>query len=234
MRFLRIAAKFIFILCIPVLLFTATIAAAVNCPLLYEYGFQKYNISSTTGLAPAELSKAARGLISYFNSGEEFINVTVTKNGETFELFNQREKIHLKDVKALFLLDYGSLAGTTVYAVGFGVIYLAYLRDKRQLAMSIFTGSVLTLGLMLLLGLTAVFNFSWFFLQFHLLSFANDFWMLDPSRDYLIMLFPGGFWYDAVIFILMGILGGAVIAGGISGFYLFKRGNKVDVLTGFD
>ena len=47
----------------------------------------------------------------------------------------------------------------------------------------------------------AIADFEAFFTRFHLLSFANDFWLLDPATDYLIMLFPGGFWQDAMIFV---------------------------------
>ncbi len=36
-------------------------------------------------------------------------------------------------------------------------------------------------------------------MQFHLLSFTNDLWQLDPRRDYLIMMYPQGFFRDATI-----------------------------------
>jgi len=57
------------------------------------------------------------------------------------------------------------------------------------------------LALLAVVGLMIVTNFDWFFYQFHLLSFANDFWQLDPTRDYLIMLFPQGFWFDVTLLI---------------------------------
>ena len=58
-------------LCLPILLLTASIGGAVNSLWLYEYGFQKYNVSQTTGLTEVQLETAAKGLISYFNSDEE-------------------------------------------------------------------------------------------------------------------------------------------------------------------
>ena len=81
--------------------------------------------------------------------------------------------------------------------------------------------SWVTLGLMLLLGLSTMLNFDQLFLQFHLLSFTNDFWLLDPSRDYLIMLFPGGFWYDAMLCIAAATAVGAVLLGG-TGIFLYS------------
>ena len=57
-------------------------------------------------------------------------------------------------------------------------------------------------------------------MQFHLLVFSNDFWQLDPARDYLIMLFPGGFWYDVTIDCALATAGLAAVIGGGSWWYL--------------
>ncbi len=80
----------------------------------------------------------------------------------------------------------------------------------------------MTLALMLALGLGTLLGFDQLFLQFHLLSFANDFWQLDPTRDYLVMLFPQGFWYDATLFVALATAVGAVVLGGLAGWYLVK------------
>jgi len=228
LKILGIAAKWVFILCLPLLLLTASIGWAVNSFWLYTSGFDKYDVSQTTGLAQPELEKVARGLISYFNSGEEYITLTVIKNGEPFELFNQREVSHLKDVKGLIRLDYRVLLGTLIFALTYAGISLFWRRKKywRRLAWGVVGGSGLTLLLMLALGVGALFNFEQLFIQFHLLSFTNEFWMLDPMSDYLIMLFPAGFWYDAAI-LCAGITAGlAVVLGGVSGGWLVINRDK--------
>ena len=219
MRALGIAAKWLFILCLPILLLTASIGWGVNSQWLYKYGFEKYQ---TTGLAEKELEKAATGLISYFNSGEEHISLSVTKDGETFELFNQREVTHLRDVKGLIRLDYSLLLGTLIYALGYAGVSLFWQRKKywRRLAWGVVGGGGITLALMLAIGLGILLNFDQLFYQFHLLSFTNEFWQLDPTKDYLIMLFPGEFWYDAAIFCALATTGLAVILGGVAGGYL--------------
>ena len=226
MKVLSIAAKWIFILCLPILLLTASIGWAVNSHWLYKYGFEKYNVSQTTGIAEVELEKAATGLISYFNSGGANISLTVIKDGKPFELFNQREVIHLRDVKGLIRLDYWVLLGTLIYTLSYAGVSLFWRRRRywRQLARRIVGGSGITLALMLAIGLGILLNFDQLFWQFHLLSFSNEFWQLDPTKDYLIMLFPGGFWYDAAIFCALATVGLAVILGGVAGGYLvFSR-----------
>lgn len=222
MRILVSTAKWLFILCLPFLLLTASIGWAVNSLWLYECGFEKYNISQNTGLADSELEKAAAGLISYFDSDEEYISLVVMKNGEPFELFNEREIVHLRDVKGLIRLDYGFLLGTLIYAMGYVAGNLLWKRRHywRRLAWGVVGGSSLTIVMMLALGLGTLLGFDRLFLQFHLISFSNEFWQLDPSRDYLIMLFPQGFWYDAFLFCAVATAVGAAILGGLAGWYL--------------
>jgi len=229
MSVLKTAAKWLFILCLPVLLLTASVSAAANCVWLYKYGFAKYDVGQVTGLAPAELDKAARGLIGYFNNADEYISITVEKNGQPFTLFNEREVAHLKDVKGLFHLVYKILLGAGIYVLVFVGVCLFWWRDKRRLGGGLFLGGGLTLVLMLALGLVIAFDFDQFFLQFHLLSFANEFWMLDPTKDYLIMLFPQGFWFDAALYCALATAAGAIILGGVG--WLLKRRSAPGRLT---
>ena len=221
MRILGIATRGLFILCLPLLLLTASLCGAVNSIGLYGYGFEKYNVGQTTGLAQPELKKAATGLIRYFNSDEEYISLTVIKDGEPFTLFNHREIAHLKDVKGLVWLDYWVLLGTLIYALGYAGVSL-WRKDQRQLAWGLVGGSGLTLALMLALGLGTLLNFDRLFLQFHFISFANELWRLDPTKDYLIMLFPQGFWYDATTFCILGAVAGAVVLGGVGGGVIYS------------
>ncbi len=228
MRIAGIAAKWIFMLCLPILLLTASIGWAANSLWLYKYGFEKYNVSQTAGLAEPELEKAASGLIGYFNSDEEYISLTVMKDGEPFVLFSQREVIHLRDVKGLIWLDYWVLLGTLVYAFGYAGVCLFRRKRRywRRLAWGVVGGGGITLALMLALGLGTLLGFDQLFWQFHLISFTNELWQLDPTKDYLIMLFPQGFWYDTTVFCALTTAGLAIILGGVAGGYLRFSRNK--------
>ena len=222
MKALSITTRLVFIICLPFLLLTASLAVTVNSLWLYQHGFDKYDVSQRTGLSQEELGKAARGLISYFNSGEEYINLTVLKDGEPFQLFNQREILHLKDVKGLIWLDYWVLLGTLVYILAYASVHLLYDRKRhwRPLLGTTAWGSGLTIAFMLALGIGSLFGFDQIFYQFHLLSFANDLWQLDPKTDYLIMLFPRGYFYDVTLFFSLATTAWAAVLGGITGGYL--------------
>jgi len=226
LRILGIVAKWLFMLCLPILLLTASIGWATNSLWLYQYGFEKYNVSQTTGLADSELEKAAAGLIGYFNSDEEYISLTVKKDGKPFVLFNQQEVIHLKDVKGLIWLDYWVLLGTLVYVLAYAGVCLFWRKRRywRRLAWGVVGGGSITLALMLALGLGTLLGFDQLFWQFHLISFTNELWLLDPTKDYLIMLFPQGFFYDTALFCALATGGGAVVLGGLTGsIYYFNK-----------
>jgi len=219
LRVLTITAKWLFILCLPILLLTASIGWAANSLWLYKSGFEKYDVSQTTGLAQSELEVVATGLINYFNSGEEYISLIAVKNGKPFELFTQEEVIHFRDVKELIWLDYWVLLGTLIYTLGYAGASLFWRRDKywRRLAWGTVGGSGITLALMLALALGTLLNFDQLFLQFHLISFTNEFW---SAEGYMLLLFPQNFWYDTTI-LCGGITAGlAVVLGGAAGGYL--------------
>ena len=130
---------------------TATIASEFNSLRLYTKGFEEYNVSQTTGISEPELEKAAAGLISYFNSGEEYISLTIIKDGKEFELFNEREIGHLKDVKALITLNFRVLLGTAIYVGIYAGICLFWKRRTfwRRLARSTVIGSAIALGMII-------------------------------------------------------------------------------------
>jgi integral membrane protein (TIGR01906 family) len=220
---ISIIARIVFILSIPFLLLTTAIGIAFNSVALYEYGFDKYDVVSTTGLDRSELVKSAETLISYFNSGEEYVDLIVEKDGVEFELFTREESIHMKDVKGLVRLNYGVLIGTFAYVLGYSSYYLYRRKDGGVIARDFLIGSGVTLVLILALWLGSLWNFDELFYQFHLIAFSNDFW---SAEGYMLKLFPGGFWYDAVLFCVLGMAAAAMLLGVVAGSYLFftKKG----------
>ena len=225
MKILGIIARWLFILCLPFLLFTASLAWAVNSHWLYNYGFEKYSVVQTPELREFDLGKIADELIGYFNSGEEYVSITVTADGETFELFTTEETIHFKDVKDLIRLDYWVLGGTLVYVLAYAAVCLFWRRRRywRKLVWAVFGGACLTLAFMLALGIGTLLGFDELFWQFHLLFFSNEFW---SAEGYMLLLFTEEFFYDAALFCALGSGGVALILGGASGGWLLFTKRK--------
>jgi integral membrane protein (TIGR01906 family) len=72
-------------------------------------------------------------------------------------------------------------------------------------------GAVVTIVLLGSVMLWALIDFNSIFYFFHILSFSNDLWLLDPATDYLIMMFPSGFFFDAAILIVATIIAAATL-----------------------
>ncbi|MCE2463004.1 MAG: TIGR01906 family membrane protein, partial [Dehalococcoidia bacterium] len=142
--------------------------------------------------------------------------------------FNQREVLHMRDVKHLIWGVYVVSLATAVYILGFvGVGFFIYRRlFTAKLMGYLLWGGSLTLAFVVAVGLAALVGFDSLFLLFHQLSFSNDFWKLDPSRDYLVMMFPQGFWFDATLFVALVTVGQAVVLSGIAGSYMALQRRK--------
>jgi integral membrane protein (TIGR01906 family) len=212
---------------VPLFVITASIAWAVNSAWLYARGFDKYDVRASLAEAGlpvtrSDLNGIAREFVRYFNSGEEYINLTVNVDGRTVELFNREEILHFKDVKGLFRLDYAVVGGTLLYGVVFIAVALLWRRGKhrRMLAKTLTIGAGVGLGLLLLLAIGTFFDFDQLFYGFHLISFSNQYWSAEGN---MLLLFPGGFWYDMVIAVWLFGAGLAAVTGGISAACLFAR-----------
>ena len=225
MKIPSVTAKWLFMLCLPVLLLTASIGGAANSLWLYKYGFERYNVgqdlaASGLELTDSELEDIYAGLISYFNSNRENISLTVVKNGQSRNLFTPEEVIHFRDVKGLIWLDYRVLAGTLVYVLAYAGAGLFRRRGnyRRQLARGVVGSSGITLTVILgLVLLDTIFGFRQLFYQFHRLFFTNPYW---SAKGYMLLLFPEPFFNDAARFGTLAIVTGAIALGGVAGGYL--------------
>jgi integral membrane protein (TIGR01906 family) len=222
---LRITAIVLFCLCLPLFLLATALRLEVNAQALYEDGFERFNISGVTGISPPELKAVARQLIDYFNGRADTPQVEVTKLGHKMPLYNQKELIHLEDVRGLISMLYGlQWVALGLLAVAAALLIYADRRTGAGGALgALFWGGVTTLSLAGVFALWAIFGFNSFFILFHQLSFTNELWLLDPARDYLIMLFPGEFFYRAAVLAFCGVVGVAVVFV-VLGAYLRRRG----------
>lgn len=204
MEIARKAAVVLFIVLVPVFLITTSVRWVINFPGLYSYGFDKYSIPDYTGIQRDDLIDAGAQLREYFNNDEELLIIRTFVLGVLVEsLYNQREIDHMKDVKDLVRNVYRVQEVTGLYLLAFAAVgfYKARRKFTESLSRVLSRGGVVTLGLVVFVGLLSTVAFNQLFLLFHLVSFSNDFWQLDPRRDYLIAMFPQNFFFDATMLI---------------------------------
>ena len=196
-----------FVALLPVFLITANLSWIIDAPLLYSYGFSRYKdqIDYYLDISDDELRSAGGQIRDYFKNDEEFLALNVIVGGvRVGNLFNDREVVHMKDVKALVQGIDGLWKLSGLYMLGFAVVGLIQWRGSflRPLGRYAAIGGGVTLGLVALVGLGSLAGFDRLFLAFHKVSFSNDFWLLDPKKDALIAMFPQGFFFDATILIV--------------------------------
>ena len=216
---------FLFVASVPLFLITFSVAYAINDSGLYDRGFQRYHVSSITGITTPDLVQAGAELRRYFNSRTEPLSVRTRIYGLEQELFNQREAIHMADVKRLIWGVYAVGVITGVYLLVLTAGGLAWRPQmySARLAGYYLRGGILTLSLLLAFGFVSLVGFEAVFLTFHQISFSNDLWQLNPNTDYLLMMFPTGFWFDSTVMVAAITIIAAVIMIVVSGSYLLWR-----------
>ena len=207
-RALRVLAAGLAVVAVPIFLITTNVWLVINAPLLYSYGFDRYDIVEWTGIERDELLSAGRQVRDYFKNDEDLLDVRVFVQGVRRSIYNEREILHMRDVKSLVKAVYSAQQIAAIYLVLFAALGLAFFRRPflPPLVRLLHYGGLATLGLVLLVGFGSLLGFDRLFLAFHLISFSNDLWQLDPRTDMLIRMFPQGFFFDATIAIAVLIL----------------------------
>lgn len=213
----RTIATLLFVVSIPVALVTTNVRILANEGRLYEYAFDHYDAPATTGLARSELIRAGEELRDYFNNDDEIVYIRVEEGGREVPLFSPRETAHLRDVKNLFRLTFRVQELSVVYALAYVVGVFIWAREAsfRALARQTLAAGLMTTAAILALGAVALAGFDRAFEQFHLISFSNELWKLNPRTDHLIQMFPEDFWFDAsMIAGIMALVEAGVLALG--------------------
>jgi len=210
LEFISSLAFVLLILCIPVLIVSTTVHIYSHSTDLYRAGFDKYHISQRTGISNIQLGDVAKQMVDYFSGMSTTPQLTVTKHGAPSPLYNEKELIHLGDVRNIVQLFTILQVASILLFIGLAV-YLYFRSGLRRVLTGIQIGSIVTAALTGILIVWALIDFNGLFLLFHYISFTNDLWILDPSKDYLIMMFPEGFFNDAAILIVSTIIGEAAI-----------------------
>jgi integral membrane protein (TIGR01906 family) len=167
---------------------------------LYARGEVEQRIEETYGLSQSVLGPVNAGIVDYFGN-DKTLAESFRAAGADSGFFKERETVHMEDVRGLIRLV-GTIERT---AIGFGVLSLLVLvvlfgrGAVERIGAGLTIGGAVTIALVAFLGVLTMIDFGGLFTQLHMLSFTNDFWILDPRTDHLIQMFPFGFWKSAMI-----------------------------------
>ncbi|ABR49411.1 integral membrane protein TIGR01906 [Alkaliphilus metalliredigens QYMF] len=187
----------------------------------YRSSFEKYNITEVTGMDMDNLEYAMADLLSYVRDEKDVLDTSAIVNGELREVFGERERMHMVDVKELFIK--GRVARNLSFILLVGLSFILLIKDTkwkmRLLKTLVYTaiGNIALLGVFLLL---LYMDFNKYFTYFHLIFFDNDLWILDPQKEILIQMVPEGFFYDTSVKIIGLFIGTITAIGVVAGSYI--------------
>ena len=191
----------------------------------YEKEYQKYRVTESLGMEIEDVMDVTDHMMAYLIGKEEKLSVITFVEGEEQDFFNEQDRLHMADVKNLFLG--GIKVGWFCIAAGM-LLLIILIRRKTDWKILFLRSYSMALGvwaiILAFLGIAFSIDFTRCFTIFHKIFFTNDLWMFDPATDYMIRMLPEGFFFDMIIRIIVTFMIALVLVWGL--FYLFRKIRK--------
>ena len=170
----------------------------------YKVEYSKLNVYSTIGISIDDLDKVTNKLLGYIKDEYKDIKIVASINGNDREVFNEKETLHMVDVKNLCM--HAKMAAIGMFVASIVLYGLIYLKEKKE-AMHVYMSGIRYALLMIvlfvsMLAIYALCDFYDFWMNFHYLFFDNDLFILDPNTSIMINMFPETFFFDLVMLIM--------------------------------
>ena len=184
------------------LLVTSNVRFATGSLPVYDALFDRHGVSARTGITPEGLRGVGRQIQGYFASEAEPLRVRAEVQGVERDLFGADEVSHMADVKVLFLLTFRVQGASAMFLLLVtGLAVHAFRRAVwGTLTVWLQRGSLVTIGVIAVLGTAALVAFDPLFSLFHNLAFPQGNFLFPRTAD-LVRVFPFGFWRDITLLI---------------------------------
>lgn len=194
---LAIAALLIII----AVLFTS-LQICINQRNWYYESYVKYGTAKETQISDEEMTEAIFRLIDYMEGRADSIQLSVTENGQTVEMYNRQEIDHMVDVRALYqawraVRTYGGILAVIIIAV----CMLTLPKGQRigMLCRGFLIAAAVFGAVLIALGIWVAVDFNSFWTEFHHLFFTNDLWLMDYRTCRMIRICPLQLFNDIVV-----------------------------------
>ncbi len=167
----------------------------------YEKKYAEYSIPKVTGIEMKNLMVITKEMLDYLKGSREDLIIFSQVNGKTEQVFEEREILHMVDVKKLFTKGYNIrniMIVVLIVSLGWLVIF-----QRKSLGKALIITSLWPVILMGILGVLMYVDFNKYFTYFHKIFFTNDLWLLDPNTDILIQMLPLEFFSSMAYKILL-------------------------------
>lgn len=166
----------------------------------YEREYRKYNVMDSLDMEIEDVMEVTDYMMDYLIGREEELSIVTEVEGRRQDFFNEQDRLHMADVRNLFLGGLKLKNICTVIAVLLTAGLILGKEDwKRVLPRAYTRAVVVLLAVIVFLAIAFTIDFTRCFTIFHQIFFTNDLWMFNPSEDYMIRMLPEGFFSDMVI-----------------------------------
>ena len=178
----------------------------------YEREYAKYNVTESLDMEVEDVMDVTEKMMDYLIGRRPELSVITDVDGQTQDFFNEQDRLHMADVKNLFLGGL-TLRWVLLAAAAVLIALLVLLKGdwRRIIPRAYFIALGIFLAVTVLLGALFASDFTKYFTIFHEIFFTNDLWLFDPATDYMIRMLPEGFFYDMVMRIGGCFLGSLVV-----------------------
>ena len=209
----KYASAFLATLILPLVLLYSFVRIMVMQPsyfinVLYS---EEYNLSDRIDLSQTDTERVLNKLFKYVLGDEESPVVVVKVGDERVSFYNERELVHLEDVKALL----EKIRFFMIFIIVFEILMYGFI--VRGMPYTIFfkilcTAEIIHIGLVGAILGVANKSMVWFVSLFHRVLFDNNRWILNDATERLVLLFPKVLYKEilvnfvAIWFIMMTII----------------------------
>lgn len=195
----------------------------------YEKEYAKYEVTEELVMTMEDVMDVTEKMMAYLIGEREELSVMTTVEGKEQDFFNEQDRLHMADVKNLFLgglkLRWILLAAAVVLVF---ILLIRKVKLREILSGAYFRALAICGSLTVILGILFSSDFNTYFTIFHEIFFANDLWLFDPETDYMIRMLPEGFFYDMVMRIGLCFIIGLVLLTLL--FWMLRRKKNKDSL----
>lgn len=189
---LKVTCSVVISIAIVYLLFFFSIKVHAFSPSFYQSMNEKHQISESMDISMKDYQSSIETLLEYIEGKRGDIIVEIEYRGKQQPAFNERETMHMVDVRDLYQ-NAARLAFVLGLIAALLLVYL-YVTSKQTmltlLTMNFVRVSIIFGVLLLFIVLYAWIDFESFWTRFHTTFFSNDLWLLDARVDRMIQMLP--------------------------------------------
>ncbi|MDW7662540.1 MAG: TIGR01906 family membrane protein [Bacillota bacterium] len=207
-------SKYCIMIFLPITIFLIVVQTFAFNVEYYMSKFEEYNITEVTKIEEASLKSITLNMVDYLKSDRDNLDMLSSIDGRMQEVFGEREKKHMQDVKELFNIGIVIRNLCVIMSLA-SLIYLLVKKKHDVIFKAIFKSSIVSLGMISVVLVFVKIDFFKYFTYFHEIFFTNDLWLLDPKTDVLIQMLPLNFfisistsivmWFSAIILFTTGL-----------------------------